>query len=40
MSQVMYKSDAIYVFCRAGIYHYTRRVPYDVRAAQSVTQGP
>ena len=31
MPQVMYKSDAIYVFCRAGIYHYTRRVPYDVR---------
>jgi hypothetical protein len=31
MSKVMYKSDASYVFCRAGIYYYTRRVPYDVR---------
>ena len=31
MSKVMYKSDASYVSCRAGIYYYTRRVPYDVR---------
>jgi site-specific recombinase XerC len=28
---VMYKSDASYVSCRAGVYYYTRRVPYDVR---------
>ena len=35
MSKVMYKSDASYVSCRAGIYYYTRRVPYDVRATQS-----
>ena len=27
----MYKSGASYVSCRAGIYYYTRRVPYDVR---------
>ena len=27
----MYKSDASYVSCRAGVYYYTRRVPYDVR---------
>ena len=31
MSKVMYKSIASYVYCRAGIYYYTRRVPYDVR---------
>ena len=31
MSKVMYKSDASYVSCRAGVYYYTRRVPYDVR---------
>ena len=31
MSKVVYKSDASYVSCRAGIYYYTRRVPYDVR---------
>jgi len=31
MSKVMYKSNASYVSCRAGIYYYTRRVPYDVR---------
>ena len=31
MSKVMYKSDVSYVSCRAGIYYYTRRVPYDVR---------
>ena len=31
MSKVMYKSDASYVYCRAGVYYYTRRVPYDVR---------
>ena len=31
MSKVMYKSIASYVSCRAGIYYYTRRVPYDVR---------
>ena len=31
MSKVMYKSDASYVSCRAGIYYYTRRVPYDLR---------
>jgi hypothetical protein len=27
----MYKSDASYVSCRAGIYYYTGRVPFDVR---------
>ena len=27
----MYKSNAHYVLCRAGIYYYTRRVPIDVR---------
>ena len=27
----MYKSGASYVSCRAGVYYYTRRVPYDVR---------
>ena len=31
MSKVMYKSGASYVSCRAGVYYYTRRVPYDVR---------
>ena len=31
MSRVMYKSDVSYVSCRAGIYYYTSRVPYDVR---------
>ena len=31
MSKVMYKSDASYVSCRAGVYYYTRRIPYDVR---------
>ena len=31
MSKVMYKSSASYVSCRAGVYYYTRRVPYDVR---------
>ena len=31
MSKVMYKSIASYVSCRAGVYYYTRRVPYDVR---------
>ena len=31
MYRVMYKSDAQYVSCRAGIYYYTRRVPIDVR---------
>lgn len=31
MSKVMSKSDASYVSCRAGVYYYTRRVPYDVR---------
>ena len=31
MSKVMYKSNASYVSCRAGVYYYTRRVPYDVR---------
>ena len=31
MSKVMYKSDASYVSCRAGVYYYTRRVPHDVR---------
>jgi integrase len=31
MSKVMYKSDARYVSCRAGIFYYTRRVPHDVR---------
>ena len=28
---MMYKSNASYVSCRAGIYYYIRRVPYDVR---------
>ena len=27
----MYKSIASYVSCRAGVYYYTRRVPFDVR---------
>ena len=27
----MYKSGASYVSCRAGVYYYTRRVPYDVK---------
>ena len=31
MYRVMYKSDAQYVPCRAGIYYCTRRVPIDVR---------
>ena len=31
MYRVMYKSDAQYVSCGAGIYYYTRRVPIDVR---------
>ena len=31
MSKVMYKSDASYVSCRAGVYYYTRRIPCDVR---------
>ena len=31
MSKVMYKSDASYVSCRAGVYYYTRRIPYNVR---------
>ena len=31
MSKVMYQSDASYVSCRAGVYYYTRRIPYDVR---------
>ena len=31
MSKVMYKSDARYVSCRAGIFYYIRRIPYDVR---------
>jgi len=31
MSKVMYKSNASYVSCRAGVYYYTRRIPYDVR---------
>ena len=31
MSKVMYKSNASYVYCRAGVYYYTRRVPCDVR---------
>jgi len=31
MSKVMYKSGASYVSCRAGVYYYTRRVPYDVK---------
>jgi len=31
MSKVMYKSNASYVSCRAGVYYYTRRVPNDVR---------
>ena len=31
MSKVMYRSNDNYVSCRAGIYYYIRRVPYDVR---------
>ena len=31
MLKVMYRSDDSYVSCRAGIYYYIRRVPYDVR---------
>ena len=27
----MHRSDDSYVSCRAGVYYYTRRVPYDVR---------
>ena len=27
----MYKPSASYVSCRAGVYYYTRHVPYDVR---------
>ena len=27
----MYKSDVSYESCRAGVYYYTRRVPFDVR---------
>ena len=30
MSKVMYRSDDSYVSCRAGIYYYIRRVPYDL----------
>ena len=31
MLKLMYKSDASYVSCRAGVYYYTRRVLYDMR---------
>ena len=31
MSNVMYKSNASYVSCRAGVYYYTRRIPCDAR---------
>ena len=31
MLKVMYRSDDSYVSCRAGVYYYIRRVPYDVR---------
>ena len=31
MSKVMYRSDDSYVSCRAGVYYYRRRFPYDVR---------
>ena len=31
MYRVMYKPDAQYVSCRAGMYYYTRRVPIDLR---------
>ena len=31
MLKVMYGSDDSYVSCRAGVYYYIRRVPYDVR---------
>ena len=31
MSKVMYKSIASYVSCRAGVYYYTWRIPYNVR---------
>ena len=31
MLKVMYRSDDSYMSCRAGIYYYTRRVPFDLR---------
>ena len=31
LSKAMYKFGASYVSCRAGVYYYTRRVPYDVK---------
>ena len=31
MLKVMYRSDDSYVSCRAGVYYYIRRVPYDMR---------
>ena len=31
MYRVMYNTNAHYVSCRAGVYHYTRHVPIDVR---------
>ena len=31
MLKVMYRSGDSYVSCRAGVYYYIRRVPYDVR---------
>ena len=31
MLKVMYRSDDSYVSCRAGVYYYIRRIPYDVR---------
>ena len=31
MSKVMYKSNASYVSCRAGVYYYTKCIPCDVR---------
>ena len=38
MYRVMYKSNAQYVSCRAGIYYYTRRVPIDVRQYYASTR--
>ncbi|MDC3234627.1 hypothetical protein OBB02_01120 [Candidatus Puniceispirillum sp.] len=38
--KVMYKSDASYVSCRAGIYYYTRRDPFvDVFTVGAYNEG-
>ena len=31
MLKMMYRSNDNYVSCRAGVYYYIRRIPYDVR---------